>query len=148
MYVKVANDVVEKFPYSLAELKKEIIAIPARPTDEFLARFGVYAVVVKEIPTYQKNQTAVQDTTPTLENGVWYVGWTVRDYTPEETQEISEAFRQERNLLLKECDWTHVTDSSLSDAEKTSWAAYRQALRDVTEQPGFPFDFTWPTKPQ
>lgn len=28
------------------------------------------------------------------------------------------------------------------------WAQYRQALRDITDQPGFPFDVTWPEEPK
>ena len=39
--------------------------------------------------------------------------------------------RNKRNELLKESDWTQVNDCPLSDSEKTEWATYRQALRDL-----------------
>jgi hypothetical protein len=52
--------------------------------------------------------------------------------------------REERNALIAETDWWATTDRTMS-AEQT---AYRQALRDITSQAGWPFDITWPTKPE
>ena len=51
--------------------------------------------------------------------------------------------REERNSKLKATDWRASSDLTLS----TEWAAYRQALRDVPTQAGFPNDITWPTEP-
>ena len=50
----------------------------------------------------------------------------------------------ERNGLLAETDWWALSDRTMTDAQ----TAYRQALRDVTGQAGFPADITWPTKPE
>lgn len=55
--------------------------------------------------------------------------------------------RAERNRLLSECDWTQLADVVLTDEAKAAWAAYRQALRDITVQEGFPDSVTYPTKP-
>jgi len=55
--------------------------------------------------------------------------------------------RSERDGWLKHCDWTVMPDSPLSDSDKTAWQTYRQALRDVPAQVGFPDNITWPTKP-
>lgn len=52
--------------------------------------------------------------------------------------------RQQRNNKLKDCDWTQIADST---ADKPTWAAYRQALRDITAQEGFPWTVTWPVPP-
>lgn len=52
--------------------------------------------------------------------------------------------REQRDLLLQQSDWTQVPDAPVNSA---SWAAYRQALRDVPSQSGFPDNITWPTKP-
>jgi len=41
--------------------------------------------------------------------------------------------RQRRNVLLSSSDWTVLSDSPLSETEKTSWLEYRQDLRDITE---------------
>jgi len=55
--------------------------------------------------------------------------------------------RAERNRLLAECDWTQLADVVLTDEVKAAWATYRQALRDITAQDGFPDSVTYPTKP-
>jgi hypothetical protein len=52
--------------------------------------------------------------------------------------------RTSRNDLLTKCDWTQIADST---ADKPAWATYRQALRDVTTQEGFPWNVTWPQEP-
>jgi len=41
--------------------------------------------------------------------------------------------RQRRNTLLSSSDWTVLSDSPLSETEKTAWLEYRQDLRDITE---------------
>ena len=51
--------------------------------------------------------------------------------------------RQQRNQLLSETDWMAGSDVTMS----TAWRTYRQALRDIPAQEGFPNDITWPTKP-
>lgn len=58
--------------------------------------------------------------------------------------EQAKSVRTSRNDKLKDCDWTQITDST---ADKAVWATYRQALRDVTAQAGFPWNIDWPTEP-
>jgi len=53
--------------------------------------------------------------------------------------------RRQRNKILKASDWTQVADAPVDQA---AWATYRQALRDIPQQAGFPDDVTWPTKPE
>lgn len=52
--------------------------------------------------------------------------------------------RAERNEKLKASDWTQVLDAPV---QQQAWQTYRQALRDITAQPGFPWTITWPTEP-
>jgi hypothetical protein len=52
--------------------------------------------------------------------------------------------RNQRDRLLSETDWMALSDSP---AITTDWATYRQALRDITGQSGFPYDVAWPAKP-
>lgn len=51
-----------------------------------------------------------------------------------------------RNAMLIGSDWTQLADVALSQEKKQEWATYRQALRDITDQPNFP-DVSFPTKP-
>lgn len=61
-----------------------------------------------------------------------------------EPTKTAEQVRAERNQLLASCDWTQVADSPVDQA---AWAIYRQALRDITGQDGFPASVVWPISP-
>lgn len=57
----------------------------------------------------------------------------------------AENVRAKRGELLSSCDWTQLPD--VPSTIQTKWAAYRQSLRDITLQPGFPNTITWPEAP-
>lgn len=65
------------------------------------------------------------------------------DRTAFEQNDLPDLVRLERNKLLAETDYLALSDTTLS----SDMAAYRQALRDITSQSGFPTSVTWPTKP-
>lgn len=72
---------------------------------------------------------------------------TIRDMTPEEIAALAptaDEVRSQRNALLAASDWTQVADAPV---DQTAWAAYRQALRDVPDQEGFPASVVWPVAP-
>ena len=52
--------------------------------------------------------------------------------------------RKERDAKLTESDWTQVADAPV---DQTAWATYRQTLRDIPAQAGFPNTVTWPIEP-
>lgn len=52
--------------------------------------------------------------------------------------------RTERDIKLTESDWTQVADAPV---DKAAWATYRQALRDIPSQAGFPNEVVWPVEP-
>jgi len=58
--------------------------------------------------------------------------------------EQAKSVRASRTEKLNDCDWTQIADST---ADKTAWATYRQQLRDITAQSGFPWTITWPDAP-
>jgi hypothetical protein len=72
-----------------------------------------------------------------------------RKYTDEEVAENNaqkaSQVRSERNKKLADTDWTQGKD--IPDATSTAWSVYRQALRDVPSQPGFPWSVNWPSTP-
>lgn len=53
--------------------------------------------------------------------------------------------RAERDRLLAFSDWTQIADAPVN---QLVWATYRQALRDIPQQDGFPHNVTWPSKPE
>ena len=52
-----------------------------------------------------------------------------------------------RLQLLQESDWTQIPNGPLTSAQQTAWATYRQELRDITSQSGYPTNVVWPTPP-
>ncbi len=70
----------------------------------------------------------------------------IAEYVWPSVEEFAQLMRDKRAGLLYECDWTQAPD--VPQVIKDKWAAYRQALRDVTSQAGFPYNIIWPTKPQ
>lgn len=61
--------------------------------------------------------------------------------------EVAVRVRLQRNELLSASDWTQVTDAPLSAEQVAAFAAYRQELREIPNQAGFPFDVVWPMNP-
>jgi len=65
------------------------------------------------------------------------------DPGPSEEQLAAQA-RSQRDALLSQSDWTQVPDAPV---DQQAWVEYRQALRDLPQQAGFPTEITWPVKP-
>ena len=139
-------------------------SMPQQLSEELLNDFG--ADVVFEGPqatggtVYQYSQAQGVEQI----NGKWYTKYvlgptfidTVEDgvtttaaqheatYKATKDAEQATSVRATRDAKLAECDWTQVADAPV---DKAVWATYRQALRDVTTQEGFPWTITWPDAP-
>jgi hypothetical protein len=61
--------------------------------------------------------------------------------------EFAKSARDSRDTLLSECDWVVVMSLEAGRAIPTDLATYRQALRDIPQQAGFPVTINWPVKP-
>jgi hypothetical protein len=55
---------------------------------------------------------------------------------------------QQRNNLLINSDWTQIPNGPLTLERQEQWSVYRQQLRDITLQSGYPFNVVWPTQPE
>jgi hypothetical protein len=68
----------------------------------------------------------------------------------EALQQLSAQMRIHRNELLMQCDWVELPSAATRESAESlaAWATYRQALRDVPDQEGFPATIDWPTKPE
>ena len=62
--------------------------------------------------------------------------------------ELDTQARLRRNGKLQKSDWTQLTDTSLTAEQRTAWAIYRQALRDVPAQSEYPRNINWPQQPE
>lgn len=83
--------------------------------------------------------------------GYWRQQWVIVEQTAEEKAETDKRkaaeVRWQRNRKLTETDWTQIADAPLTQDQRTAWTVYRQALRDVPSQPGFPWSVNWPSTP-
>ena len=72
----------------------------------------------------------------------------IATWEAEQPARAMSGLRRERNTLLVSSDWTHYTDSPLSDGAKASWTTYRQQLRDLPANTADPANPTWPAAPE
>ena len=85
------------------------------------------------------------------EDGKWYTNWIAVDIDDDAkialNERVAESIRIERNNKLLETDWVVIKALETNSPLSTEWISYRQALRDITQQPEFPWDILWPSKP-
>lgn len=124
--------------------------LPAQLTEEWLNGFAGGCDVVFEGPqpsTENHYQFVSRQGVEEIE-GKWFTKYVLVEPDAEGKAAAdanqAEQTRLERNRLLSNCDWTQVADSPV---DKAAWATYRQALRDITAQAGFPWSVEWPTQP-
>lgn len=144
MYVKVTNGVAEEYTLNQLKLANPNTSFPRVMTDARYAEWDMYPLAIADKPSYNVNTQDISVGTITRVNGTWTRGWSV---TNKDTSEIEANVRSQRNKALSSSDWTQMADSPLTDAQKTEWATYRQSLRDITDQSGFPSSVTWPNSP-
>jgi hypothetical protein len=116
-------------------------------TSEVLAELGASVVLEGAQASPTRYQTAFRDGVEEI-NGQWYTKYSVADMDDEakaaKDAEQAKSVRNSRTEKLKDSDWTQIADST---ADKAAWATYRQALRNVPTQSGFPWEVTWPDAP-
>jgi len=106
--------------------------------------------VILEGPQAQptRYQTAFRDGVEKID-GQWFTKYSVADMDDEtkaaKDAEQAKSMRVTRNQKLSDSDWTQLADSP---ENKAAWATYRQALRDVPTQAGFPWEVQWPQQPE
>ena len=117
-------------------------------TTEILNELGADVVFDGPQPTLTPYQISTAG--PAVqENSQWYTSFIVTD-VDDNTKAIidseqSAKIRVARDAKLTACDWTQTLDSPINN--KSAWATYRQELREITKQSGFPWTITWPTDP-
>ena len=137
-------------------------SMPQQLSEELINEFG--ADVVLEGPQatggdhYQYSQYAGVEQL----DGKWYTKYVLGPvFTDGETTaaeqeaaykaakdaEQAKSVRQQRDDKLKESDWRVIKALESSTPQDFAWAAYRQALRDITSQAGFPWTIDWPVNP-
>lgn len=159
MLAKIQNGVVVQWPLGehFIQTAHPNTSFSFPLNDETITAFGFARFAYSDPATYDAEFQEAKEITPVLNNGVATQAWEiVEKYTADEkaayiakrdadrqTAQIV-SVRAQRNGKLKDSDWTQVADAPVDQA---AWATYRQALRDITAQPGFPWTVTWPDAP-
>jgi hypothetical protein len=144
-YARIQDGLVAEYPVYEGDIKLRFpntsFPVPFSPPDGYVA--------VIDVPQPQVDHTKiVAEGDLELIEGEWHRTWIVDDapdaILAERTASQARAIRSERNSRIGRCDWTQLPDATVDTA---SWAAYRQQLRDLTKQAGFPWQVTWPSEP-
>ena len=152
MHALIENGAVKQYPYGVAQLKAAhpSTSFPASVNDATLAEYGVERVFFSTPPVIDEQTQALEEDPPVFNGERWTQVWRVRDLTAEEVAARVEAkageVRAERNARLTASDWTQGKD--IPDSISQPWSAYRQALRDLPQQSGFPWSVAWPAQPE
>ena len=144
------------------------MSLPRVWTQNTLEALGIDPVFATPKPaTTGDYKTVVRNGVEQDAKGNWVYAWVERDmfqkYTDEDgvthtkaeqeaayqsdlDNKAAESVRTQRDNLLSETDWMALSDNTLTP----EWATYRQALRDITDNPKFPWleDADWPAKPE
>lgn len=150
MFAKITNGAVDKFPYTVGQLRHDNpnTSFPKQISEETMLEFGMVPVTEVPAPDFDPlTHFAEWGPVPVLQEGAWVVLPTVREYSEDQLAERAAAkaseVRSQRAVLLAETDWMALSDVVMSP----EMTAYRQALRDITAQAGFPHNVIWPVKP-
>lgn len=122
-------------------------SFPQQLTVDLLNGFDADVVLNGPTPTASRYQTVVRDGVEEV-GGKWFTKFSVTDMDSEAKAVVDAkqavSVRDDRNKRLADSDWTQVADAPVDQA---AWATYRQELRDITGQTGFPWEVNWPSKP-
>jgi hypothetical protein len=175
MYVKITNDQPVEFPYTIGQFRRDnpYTSFPKQIPDTMLKRHNVQPVIEMSKPAYDPLvQDLVMDEMPHKEvirvkteedatdpitgevdqaqvgqpiyGNLWLIGYSVVN---KPTDEAAAAVRSRRDSLLSETDWIVIMHTERGTNIPAEWELYRQALRDITRQAGFPHQVEWPVKP-
>jgi hypothetical protein len=141
MHALVVNGTVEKYPYSIGQLRKDNpqTSFPKAPGDELLAAFNVYPVTRTERPDYSPITHDLREGSPERVNGVWTQVWIVEAAAPDEVlrrrAEQHEQIRVQRaNAFRDEADPLFLK-AQRDEADLTEWKAKVQEIRDRLPYP-------------
>jgi hypothetical protein len=122
-------------------------SLPQQLTEALINSLGGEVVFEGQQASPTRYQTAFADGVEQID-GKWYTKYSVADMGAEAIAALdanqATVVRKQRDEKLAETDWRYRRDQTTTQA----WDDYCQALRDVPSQSGFPWEVTWPTKPE
>ena len=127
-------------------------SFPPQLSVELLDSFDADVIFEGPQPATTRYQFVARQGVIQMADGNWYRNYVALDMSDEakaalDAQQAS-SVRAERNRRLADTDWMVVKALEAGQPQDFSVATYRQELRDIPSQPGFPWDIIWPEAPQ
>lgn len=97
MYAKIVNQVIEKYPYTRNDLKRDNpnVSFPNNIDEATLNSYNAYTIIELEKPSYDAvNEKIIKDPMPQLINGSWTIGWSV----------VSKSYEGKSMMITRERD--------------------------------------------
>lgn len=141
MHLKLTNGTPAK--YTLGQLRRDNpqTSFPKLIPDELLVEYDVHPYTRPTVPDYDPLTAKLVDGRFEQDaDGNWLLPYVIEQ---QPLEQVERNIRASRDGLLQETDWMALSDNTMSP----EWASYRQALRDITNQAGFPYSVEWPIKP-
>jgi hypothetical protein len=155
LYVKAIDNQIVAYPYTQTDLiwENPSTSFPAGGIPPAsLAEWNVFPVHFAHQPTVDALTQRVVEIAPLYDGQSWIQQWAVEPLPQDEIDarnaQQAASVRADRNARLAATDWRVIKALEDGNGLNFELAAYRQALRDVPSQPGFPWDIIWPEAPQ
>lgn len=160
MYARIENNKPVEWPVYDWQIRGAFfnVSFPVNAGAETFTDFGFEPYATATQPEFNHLIQTVEERAPVKQGDAWVQQWAVVEKYGEDDrarvlahaeadklESKKASVRAERNDKLAATDWTQVADAKV---DKAAWATYRQALRDVTAQEGFPWAIIWPTQPK
>lgn len=136
MYIKVNNGIIEKYPYSIGELRKDNpqTSFPKNPSESLLAEWNVYPVKQIDRPIYDAITQNITEGNPIKLNDEWVQNWIVFEATSEEIAERQLAQEQEKEQKRLN-DYRNESDPLFfkyqrGEVDKQVWLDKVQEIKD------------------
>lgn len=145
-YAKIQDNKIIEYPLYAADIQLRYpntsFTIPFVPPENYVE------VLDTPPPSVDNYNYHVIEGQPIAENDSFYRKWEIIELTQEEKESkknrLIQDIKNQREKYLRQSDWTQLPDAPVN---KEAWANYRQQLRDIDQQEGFPFKFEWPKQP-
>lgn len=157
MYALIINEKVEEYPVTRANLQKHYprVSFPKELTDKIYTDYGCVKIELTEQPPYNQDEGQLVQVDPEFSEGKWVQKWSfikfhdsvIAENLARKLSSAADAARQKRNTLLFQTDLDVIRSLEATNSIPENLKNYRQALRDLPAQEGFPSKITWPTKP-
>lgn len=126
-------------------------SFPSQWSTELVEELGLDVVFESPTPSTTIYQTAYKDGVEQDAQGRWVWKWSISEMSDEakaaKDAEVAKGVRATRDRLIAETDWIVIKNLELNQNVPGIWEVYRQNLRDVPAQAGFPHNVNWPEKP-